>query len=507
MAGVRVSLRIKFTVLVILFATALLLFSSVITGFTVLNRNQAFVARALLTDAVQLLEYFSETVSDALVLEDDILLVNTFNKIKRMDNIDYAVLYSRDGAVLLHSEVFARRDTAWESGALRELENRTNITVIPEFNPADLRNAYTVGRSFRNRQGRLLGTLSVRYSTGQLENLVRQIRDTLLLNMGVIFAVSLLLAVLFGFLLARRTLRPVRQLADGMEVIGGGNMEYVLPVRGNDEIAFLSENVNAMTARIREAQKSELDRQRQQEQMMVAKKIQEAIFPEKPLATPRYEIASFTLAAKLIGGDYHYYLAPDPDHPYFIVADVSGKGVPAALITFMISTVVNTLIENEKKYDAGFILSETNRILVPELMKVGQFATALLAFYEARSGALDFVSAGHGDLFVYRAARGGFDRLKNVHFPLGIDPDTAYQSLSVSLDPGDMVLVITDGVSEAKNEQEAEYGVKRLLELPVFGQGLPAVELVAELKKKILEFVGDAETYDDMTVLVFRRLS
>jgi serine phosphatase RsbU (regulator of sigma subunit) len=504
MKKVRVSLRVKFSIIIILFSSVILLYNFIVTGYSILNKNQAFLAKVLLQDAVKSLEYFSSTVNDGLVLDDDILLINTFDKIKKMDNIDYAILFDKDKNIRLHSETFAKQELDKNNEIFNNLENATNITIYPAFNAKDIKNSYVILKVFTDNKNQFNGMLLVKYSTATLSQLIGQIRDSFIFNMRVILITGIIFAVLIGILMATITLLPIKTMVKGMEIVGKGNLDYVLPVKRNDELGFLSNSFNEMTQKIKEGQKFQIEQKKNEEQMLIAKGIQESIFPEKPLIESNYEIASFTVAAKIIGGDYNYFKKIDSRYSYFTVADISGKGVPAALITFMLSTVLHAIIGKEKNYDAGFLLTETNKIAFPELVKMERYATAMLCFFDDQDKTLNFASAGHGDLYVFRGNTNNFMKSTNTFLPLGVLEETEYKSGKIKLYPNDIVVIITDGITDAKNEEKKDYGINRFLNNKSFYENLPLEELLHRLKEDVFNFISKAEQFDDMTLLLFK---
>ncbi|HBE04313.1 MAG TPA: hypothetical protein DC049_17825 [Spirochaetia bacterium] len=261
-----------------------------------------------------------------------------------------------------------------------------------------------------------------------------------------------------------------------------------------------------MTLRIREAQKLMIEKEKQEEQLKVAQKIQTSIFPKNPLLLPDCEIASFSRAAKTIGGDYHYYRRINDNLSFFILADVSGKGIPAALVTFMIAIIINSVIAKQKEPEAAAIINEANLVLAPEMFKFRRYATVMLCLYNSAAQQINFCSAGHGNLIIYRAESGEFEQLENKNMVMGMEETFSYHSSHTNMKPGDPILVFSDGVTDARNSDGRSYSLESVFSSFKKYSALPVIETLGGIQKEIDIFAGKAEQFDDMTLLLFRRL-
>ncbi|MEK6793842.1 MAG: SpoIIE family protein phosphatase, partial [Spirochaetota bacterium] len=280
----------------------------------------------------------------------------------------------------------------------------------------------------------------------------------------------------------------------------------VIDLKRNDELGYLAMAFNDMTARIREAQAVLVKQEKEDEQMRIAADIQRSLFPDAPISTPVYDVASFTKPARTIGGDYHFYRPLDGQKVCFLVADVSGKGVPAALVTFMIATMMRNALANAERYryDTGAVLTEVNKIIASEMLKYERFATMMICFYDMPTRTLNFVSAGHGQLYIYRDTAGAFELIEDMQVPVGISDDSEYTSGNVTLGRNDAIVLFTDGVNEAYNVKKEEYGAERLKSVFLANRKASSVETCRIFAADIAEFSGTAEQHDDITMVVFR---
>lgn len=225
------------------------------------------------------------------------------------------------------------------------------------------------------------------------------------------------------------------------------------------------------------------------------------IFPAFP-ERDEFDIYASMTPAKEVGGDFYDFFLIDGDHLATVIADVSGKGVPAAL--FMV--IAKTLIKNQAQTGAspGEVLKTVNNQLC-ENNEAEMFVTAWLGIYEISTGRLVAANAGH-EYPAIRRADGSFELFKDKHgFVLAGMENTRYQEYELQLDPGDTLFVYTDGVTEATDAETVLYGTDRMLEALNRQGDCGPKELLSALKADIDRFVGKAPQFDDITMLGLRR--
>jgi len=284
------------------------------------------------------------------------------------------------------------------------------------------------------------------------------------------------------------------------------------------------------------------DRVTMKRDLVIAREIQQWLVPEAAPAVPGVDIAFATRPANTVAGDYYdAFLRPatvggaghasDPASPrasrlLLVVADVAGKGVPAALLmaTFQASLRALAAMPNS----LAELVAGLNRYACGHSLQGGRFTTALLAELDPATRALTYINAGHNPP-VLRHVSGSFERLEAGGLPLGIEPEAAYESGSVTLAPGDLLVIFTDGVIEAINEDGQEFGEGLLLELLRASPGglgvasargksasgmtsqsagetfVPsAAATLDELMAAVERFAGATRQHDDITCLVLR---
>jgi serine phosphatase RsbU (regulator of sigma subunit) len=241
----------------------------------------------------------------------------------------------------------------------------------------------------------------------------------------------------------------------------------------------------------------------------IAKEIQTWLMPTAPPHLPGFEMAFATRPANTVAGDYYdAFLRPSGDSPnaqcpqlLLVVADVAGKSVPAALLMATLQASLHTLADTCTT--SLELIERLNRYCCEQNVGGQRFTTAFLAELDPLTRQLTYVNAGH-NWPVLRRASGGIERLQTGGVPLGLLRSARYEVASVTLAPGDLLLVFTDGVVEAEDEREEEYGESRMLAALNSYAGRTAQEVLTGLMTAVDRFVGTAPQHDDITCLVLR---
>ncbi len=239
-------------------------------------------------------------------------------------------------------------------------------------------------------------------------------------------------------------------------------------------------------------------------ELNIARSIQAAVLPSDFPAFPErndFEIYALMSPAKEVGGDFYDFFLIDEDHLGLVIADVSGKGVPAAL--FMMVAKLLIKLRANSGGNLGDMLSDVNNTLC-EKNKMEMFVTVWLAIITLSTGEGYAVNAGHEHPALRRADE-KYTLLKYRHgIPLATMEDFGYREHEFSLNPGDSILVYTDGVTEATNKDNEMFGEERLIKALSIDPDASPEECIRNVRKCIDDFIGDAEQFDDITMLALR---
>ena len=337
---------------------------------------------------------------------------------------------------------------------------------------------------------------------------VRAYLNSFLINMLLIsFAIIGITIIVYIFFVRKMVTKPVGKLtAFTQEITKTSKFENQhIEIKTGDEIQSLSESFNFMLVElenyIANLSKVTAEKERIGAELDIAKHIQASMLPcIFPAFPERKEIDIYATMepAKEVGGDFYDFFMVDDTHLAIVMADVSGKGVPAAL--FMV--IGKTLIKDHTTpgRDLGKVFTEVNQLLC-ESNSEELFITAFEGVLDLVTGEFVYVNAGHEMPFIYKSG-GNFEPYKiRAAFVLAGMEGMKYRAGSMMLEPGDKIFQYTDGVTEATNANNELYGMDRLgAILNKFKEGTPH-EILPAIKKDIDEFVGEAPQFDDITML------
>lgn len=348
-------------------------------------------------------------------------------------------------------------------------------------------------------------------STATISAIETQIQQTL-----AIFAV--LLFIVFGLIVAtaiwasKALARPLLALAAGATAVGAGELNTQIPIETADEIGMVATSFNQMTtdlkSHITKLAEAVEEQTRISSDLAIATEIQNDILPQvSPPFSGRkdLDISALMQPAKEVGGDFYDFFFIDPDQTKIalVIADVSGKSVPAALLM----VIAKTLIKNNSDLSPAEILRTVNSILCEDNYS-SMFVTAFYSVLDLATGEFTCANAGHTKPLIYRSQTNtvAFIDLPNA-LPLGVLPGKSYQQLSLTLKPGDSVLLYTDGVSEAFNPEQQLFGTERLTEDLLQVVDKPAPEVVDRIRAAVHSFANGEPQSDDIALLYVRYLA
>jgi sigma-B regulation protein RsbU (phosphoserine phosphatase) len=290
----------------------------------------------------------------------------------------------------------------------------------------------------------------------------------------------------------------------GVLVVGDKeSRKGVGPFRAEDKRTLeLLANQAAIAIENAELHRQSLDKERLEREIELASQIQRQILPAGAPDLTGYELAGWYRPARHIGGDYYdFFRLPGAGRFAIVVADVSGKGVPAALLVSTLHSSLRLLAEREGASPALF--ARLNRHVL-ESSSANKFITLFFAVLDEAAGTLDYVNAGHNPALVARAG-GRVDELGAGGPPIGLLPEAAFRVDRVELAPGDLLALYSDGITEAAAPDDDEFGLERLSALVGGGRDGVLGELVGAIDRAVVDFAADRPQADDQTLVFVRR--
>ena len=316
-----------------------------------------------------------------------------------------------------------------------------------------------------------------------------------------IFMQVIIFATLFVFiyiLIKRVIINNLEKINDTLGRITRGDLNVTVDVRTSHEFSSLSDDINSTVSTLKRyiaEAAARIDKE-----LEYAKQIQLSALPTNFPDGDDYSIYARMMAAKEVGGDFYDFYKLNDNTVAFLAADVSGKGIPAAMFMMTAKTIIEDLAESG--IPVNEIFTRTNEKLC-ENNESGMFVTAWMGILDLGTGILQFANAGHNPPLLKRA-NGDFEYLKTrAGFVLAGMEGVRYRVGELKLSPGDRLFLYTDGVTEATNTENKLYGEERLVEFMNENSTVDSRKLLPALKANIDEFVGEAPQFDDITMLMF----
>ena len=318
------------------------------------------------------------------------------------------------------------------------------------------------------------------------------------------------LLMLYGAMLAvsRFITTPIRNLIRDVTRLGQGNLDHKVPEKANDELGLLARTFNRMADNLKDhigrLERETASRERITSELEVAAQIQKDIlpntFPPFPDVLDKFDLYAEMHPAKEVAGDFYDFFRIDANRIGFVIADVSGKGIPAAM--FMMSA--KTTLKNNALSGIGTakIIERTNKALC-ENNDICMFVCVFFGIYDLSTHVLHYVNCGQNPPILQRNENSSILNTGKSSPPLGLEPKLEYRSRKLRMKPGDRLFCYTDGVTEAMNRRDEVFGEKRLISRL---KGMPADQPLAEELHGVMEsvrrFAGEREQSDDVTMLI-----
>lgn len=400
--------------------------------------------------------------------------------------------------------------------------------IYPEFNPTKIKESYLYIRPVivkeKNRDT-IYAYIVIGYS---FERIIEEINSEKIKSIQIALIVTLvaiLISIIGAIFLASNTIRPIKKMSKHVNVIATiddyekllGTENEKIEVKTKDEIGILAFSINEMTNKLIEKAKAD-------KQMMLGKEIQKKFIPLEPHETDLVDIFGFYEGAKGVSGDYFDFKKLDDEHYAFIICDVAGKAVPAALIMVQISTIFHSYFTNfnlkKNKIETVSIVNMINDT-VAEREFSGRFAAILVIILNVKTGKAFLTNAGYTQMLIYRNNKREAEWIKlNADsgaagvFPSYMLPNPYVQE-EITVNKGDIIYLFTDGIEESRNgktiktengeEKPEEFGLERIKAIVDKSHNKSPKDVIMELIDAEKVFRGEEEQYDDLTIIGIKR--
>lgn len=334
--------------------------------------------------------------------------------------------------------------------------------------------------------------------------------NALLIALAIFFALLEMVALLMAVSLSRSITRSVAELYQGTKEIDAGHLEHRIPVKRKDQLAALASSFNRMAASVSELLVQQREKERLLNELAIAQEVQATLFPVSPASVKGFEVHGVCIPARTIGGDYFDFIFRLGGGGGLTLAlgDISGKGISAALL-------MSSLHSADRAFLAGLGAGVDAVPSPAKLLKLlnehlflstqsARYATLFLASYDAATRQLTYANGGHLPPLVI-SKDGSVRRLDCGGSVVGLIEGMEYEEATIQLEPGDLLVAFTDGLTEPEKSGE-DFGEQRLLDYVRDHRNEPLTVLAANTLQVVKSWIGDQEQPDDMTIVMARQL-
>jgi len=320
---------------------------------------------------------------------------------------------------------------------------------------------------------------------------------------GIIFVLIEAVAWTTGIVLTRRITRAVADLYKATQFVKTGDLSHRIPVERPDQLGVLAESFNDMTGSIDKLIEERDKHQRLENEISIAREVQNQLFPSTLPSVPGVEIQAICKAARSVSGDYYDFIQLSPTHVAIAIADISGKGISAALLMASLQAALRSqaLTEGSESLSTAELVARLNKHLVRNTGD-DRFATFFIAVYDSATRTLRYTNAGHLPSFLI--CNGSSHLLDKGGMVLGVLEDYSYEQGVLQVAPDSLLIGYSDGLVEPENVYGEEFGIARLREAAIRLQSAKPLMVAESLMAAAEEWAGTPEQADDMTIIVTR---
>lgn len=325
----------------------------------------------------------------------------------------------------------------------------------------------------------------------------------LFIIVSVVFLLIEIAALITGIVMTRRITKAVSDLYHATQYVKTGDWTHRVRIERRDQLGVLGESFNDMTGSISGLLEESKKRQRLENEISIASEVQNQLFPQRVPSVSGVELEAICKAARTVSGDYYDFIQLSPTHLAIALADISGKGISAALLMASLQAALRSqlLSPGSEKMCTAELVARLNLHMVRNTAD-DRFATFFIAVYDSATRTLRYTNAGHLPGFLI--SNGTSKHLDKGGMVLGVMEDYVYQEDSVIVPPNAMLVQYSDGLVEPENVYGEEFGIKRLQQAATRLQNSAPLVVGQALMAAVEEWAGTPEQADDMTVLVAR---
>ncbi|HUO34327.1 MAG TPA: SpoIIE family protein phosphatase [Candidatus Acidoferrum sp.] len=318
---------------------------------------------------------------------------------------------------------------------------------------------------------------------------------------GFIFLAMEIAALVTGIIVTRTITRAVGDLYEATLHVRRGDFSHRIRVHQRDQLGALGESFNEMTSSISDLIEDQRKKQKLENEISIAREVQELLFPKEIPSLPSLELSAICRAARSVSGDYYDFIRLGPAQVGIALADISGKGIFAALLMASLQASLRTIATQDGGMGPAELVCRVNRHLFMNTSD-DRYATFFYGVYDCDAKTLTYTNAGH--LAPFLIQNGACDELSEGGTVVGLFEEYPFTQRTIAVKAGAVLVAFSDGLTEPENVYGEEFGNARLKEEAMRQRNLPARSLAEALLSSAEQWAGTAEQADDMTVIVAR---
>lgn len=492
-------LKAKFSLLLVLFI--LIVMGSVNLFFAL--REKRILSKEIRLRGEAITRNVAANAEDPLGNKDDLLLANFVHDAKENnEGVVYCFITDSENKIWATTEKLQLNKIYTPPQGLEPLRDESILVQVYERLTGE--EVYDIAAPV-NIKETFIGEVHLGMSRDAIKKSIKETGK----GMAIVTAVTLIGGVIGILILVSFIIGSLGKITEDIEAIGNGDLDRRIEIRRRDEIGRIAHSVKEMAIKLKVAREELVEKERMEKEMQIAREIQHTLLPQSIPETPGFQIDAYYESAKEVGGDYYDYIEIDKDHFGIVIADVSGKGVAGSLIMTMVRTIMR--MEAIKNPSPHNLLSITNGVLRDDIPE-GMFITLFYVSVDIPSGEITFSCAGHNPAFLYNSYTESMLILKPKGPPLGIPLYNEKEFASRLIEEkqifnhSDILLLYTDGITEAMNKNKEQFGEERLKKLLSENGKKDVYELKKILLSALEDFTGGAPQSDDITFVLLKKV-
>ncbi len=321
-----------------------------------------------------------------------------------------------------------------------------------------------------------------------------------------LFVATSIISLIIGLMISRHVTRSVHDMYQGILALQKGDLQHRIPVRRKDQLGLMANSFNQMSASIARLLDEVVEKKRLEQELKIAREVQTTLFPKQLPHPPGMAIFGGCKPARVVSGDYYDFIVEDETRLDIVVGDISGKGISAALLMANLQAMMRNQLLSGHHDERGAdgqkladVMTQLNRQIYLN-SPAEKYATLFLSRYDASTHRLWYCNAGHLPPIVMN--EGEVKTLAATGTVIGMFPDAVYEAKCIDLTPGTTLAIFTDGITEALNKADEEFGNGNLLAALQQSSSRSPEDIWEHVMSKVGEWQSDLPQYDDMTLIV-----